>query len=156
MRGNAAGEIAIGNGLRKIHRVVQRAGNGSHNEPASQAGCRDAKKRNQDQQETIGAEITFHLLARTLHFMVLDRNQRLHFRFIGLLQVQGVGHHFVYRARTVVILHGLQNAVARVKILLAHAVDIGQHLLGFFILESVVQLAQDCGDALADRLQTLL
>ena len=88
--------------------------------------------------------------------MVLDRNQRLHFRFIGLLQIQGVGHHFVYRARTVVILHGLQNAVARVKILLAYAVDIGQHLLGFFILESVVQLAQDCGDAVADRLQTLL
>ena len=62
---------------------------------------------------------------------------------IDKMQIQGVGHHFVYRARTVVILHGLQNAVARVKILLAYAVDIGQHLLGFFILESVVQLAQD-------------
>ena len=87
--------------------------------------------------------------------MILDRNQRLHFRFIRLLQVQGVGHHLVYRACTVVILHGLQNAVARVKILLAYAVDVRQHLLGFFILESVVQLAQDCGDALAYRLQTL-
>ena len=109
---NAARQIALCNGLCKIHRLTERAGDGAHDKPANQAACPNAKEREEDQQQTVRPEIPFHLRARTLHFAVLNGDQLLHLRFISLLYGEGGSHHFLYGARTVVVLHRLQNAVA--------------------------------------------
>ena len=86
----------------------------------------------------------------------MNGNQLLHLRFISLLHGKGGGHHLLNGTRTIVVLHRLQDAIARVQILLAHATDIRQHLLRLFILQRVVQLAQDHRDVLADLFQVLL
>ncbi|MNP68688.1 hypothetical protein D3C76_1646820 [compost metagenome] len=86
---------------------------------------------------------------------VLYGNQLLHFRLIGLLQAEGIGHHLLNRTRPIVALHRLQDTVAGVEILLAYPADIAQHLLGRFILQGTVQVAEDPGDTFADRLQLL-
>ncbi len=86
VRGDAAGEIAIRNRRRKVHGLAQRTGNGTHDKPANQAACRHAEEGDEDQQQTVAPEIALHLHAGVLHLGVLNRNQRLHFGFIGLLQ----------------------------------------------------------------------
>ena len=153
---DAAREIALRNGFCKMHRLAERTSDSAHDKPANQAACRNAKEREQDQQQSVRPEIPFHLRAGTLHLAVLNGNQLLHLRFISLLHGEGGGHHLLNSASTVVVLHRLQDAVARVQVLLAHAADIRQHLLGLMILQHVVQLAQNHRDMLANLFQVLL
>ena len=88
--------------------------------------------------------------------MVLNRNQLLHFSFIGLLHGEGMGHHLLDSTRTVIILHRLQNAIARVQILLTNVADLGKDLLRFRVLQHRIQLAQNHRDMLADLFKMLL
>ena len=107
VRGDAAGQVAVGDGFRKAYRLAQRTGYRAHDIPANHAADSHAEQGDRNQQQAIGSEVAINLRPGAAHLAVLDSNKLLHFRFVGLLQVEGVGHHLLNRALTVVILHGL-------------------------------------------------
>ena len=99
--------------LVKWYCLAERTSDSAHDKPANQAAPpATLKERDEDQQQSVDLKSSTNLRAGTLCILaVLEMAiSSLHLRFISLLHGKGGGHHLLNSARTIVVLHRLQNA----------------------------------------------